>query len=806
MKKRIISLLMALLMLTSLLPTAVWAEGEAPEQTTAATDSGTVEQEQEPAAPETPETPVESEQPTEPEADAVPDDNGIALYSATSGPCGDNVTWTYDADASTLTISGTGKMKDYRRDYDEDEDEDDVEYSNDTAWWNKPFSRLIVEDGVTHLGSYAFCYLPSITSVELPDSIETIGYGVFEGCTGLTSLEIPKKVTVIPPWFCDGCRNINEITIPNGVTSIGGYAFYGTGISTLHIPTSVTYIGEEIGYISYITYDGPQSDWEKIKIGDNNAFLGSSKNVYAAPLAKGTLTNSTSTGITWEVETNYTLRLTGSEEMPNFKSDTVPWRFYRESIKKVIFDGRLTTIGDYAFYDFINLEEFYTRHRRAYIIPPYRITSIGESAFEYCDKLTSFPFRDTDYLKSIGSWAFHHTGLSGYIYLQGKLENIGNEAFSHCPALTSVGIAYNRDHPLTIGAYAFYDCANFTDVFYYGSVSQWETDVTFYETSFGHGRGARIHRGYSCSPGFSTTVTEGTPATCTEAGQSGDTVCAKCGVLVAKGTKIPATGHTEVIDAAKTPTCTETGLTEGKHCSVCNTVLVAQEGVPATGHTEVVDAAKAPTCTETGLTEGKHCSVCDTVLVAQEEIPATGHTEVVDAAKAPTCTKTGLTEGKHCSVCNTVLVAQEEVPATGHTEVVDAAKAPTCTETGLTEGKHCSVCNTVLTVQKVVPAKGHSWDEGVVTTPATGHKTGTLTFTCTACHATRTEEIPVVKGDVNGDGTVDILDVDQVYRHLTGQITLSSVEREVADVNGDGILDVYDLQLLYEAVTQGVKL
>lgn len=74
MKKRIISLLMALLMLTSLLPTAVWAEGEAPEQTAAAaTDSGTVEQEQEPAAPETSETPEAPEAPVEPEQPAEPE-------------------------------------------------------------------------------------------------------------------------------------------------------------------------------------------------------------------------------------------------------------------------------------------------------------------------------------------------------------------------------------------------------------------------------------------------------------------------------------------------------------------------------------------------------------------------------------------------------------------------------------------------------------------------------------------------------------------------------------------------------------
>ena len=76
MKKRIISLLMALLMLATLLPTAVWAEGEAPEQAAAATDSGAVEQE--PAEPETPETPVESEQPTEPEAE-TPSTNELSV-------------------------------------------------------------------------------------------------------------------------------------------------------------------------------------------------------------------------------------------------------------------------------------------------------------------------------------------------------------------------------------------------------------------------------------------------------------------------------------------------------------------------------------------------------------------------------------------------------------------------------------------------------------------------------------------------------------------------------------------------------
>ncbi|MBE5970992.1 MAG: hypothetical protein E7246_00525 [Lachnoclostridium sp.] len=171
---------------------------------------------------------------------------------------------------------------------------------------------------------------------------------------------------------------------------------------------------------------------------------------------------------------------------------------------------------------------------------------------------------------------------------------------------------------------------------------------------------------------------------------------------------IPATGHTEVVDAAVAATCAATGLTEGKHCSTCNKVLVAQETVNKLAHTEAVDAAVGPTCAEEGLTEGKHCSVCGEVLVEQETIAKLDHTEVVDEAVAATCAATGLTEGKHCSVCGEVLVEQETIAKLAHTEVVDEAVAATCTATGLTEGKHCSVCNEVIVAQEVVSATGHT--------------------------------------------------------------------------------------------------
>ena len=725
MKKRIISLLMALLMLTSLLPTAVWAEGEAPEQAAvAATDSGTVEQEQEqeqeqePAAPETPETPVEPEQPTEPEqsaeaeADAEPDSNGIALYnSATSGSCGDNVTWSYDANSCTLTISGSGDMEDYDATY----DRDDETYYNPTYPWPSSVARLVVKDGVTRLGSFAFYKCTSLVKVSLPESIGAFGSYCFAECSQLISLTIPSKVTVIPQGFCSGCKKITAINIPSGVTRINKNAFLRTGITTLTIPTSVVYIGTEIGNINHVTYEGSKTQWEKIEFGSYNNFEPTSRNTYAPAWDEGTFNNSQ---ITWEVECDYCLRITGFGDIPDFNLGTAPWYDYNTQIKEVVIERNITRIGNYAFYNLKNLKEFRSLGEDMVTHVAFSVKTIGESAFELCTALSTFPFSEMEQLESVGKYSFHSSGLSGDITFPDSLKCIEHGAFEN----TSINSVIIRKNVATIGQFAFNNCSKLTDIFYRGTQAQWESLMSGEDNKVPSR--TILHLNSRCCPGYSTKTVDPIPATCTTSGSMNDTVCATCGVLVSKGTVILATGHTEV-----------------------------------------VDAAKAPTCTETGLTEGKHCSVCDTVLVAQEEVPATGHTEVVDAAKAATCTETGLTGGKHCSVCNTVLVAQE-----------------------------------------VVPAKGHIWDDGVVSIPATGHKTGTLTFTCTACHATRTEEIPAIKGDVNGDGTVDILDVDQVYRHLTGQITLSSVELAVADVNRDGTLDVYDLQLLYEAVAQGTEL
>ena len=147
-------------------------------------------------------------------------------------------------------------------------------------------------------------------------------------------------------------------------------------------------------------------------------------------------------------------------------------------------------------------------------------------------------------------------------------------------------------------------------------------------------------------------VHSGGTATCTEQ--------AKCDVChIPYGEPL---GHQITLVDMVIPTCTEDGMLEHYECTRCGKVFGDAAGtrevekdrfvMPASGHTEVVDAAVAPTCTETGLTEGKHCSVCKAVLEEQKTIDALGHRLSPVAKVEPTCTTPGILAYWKCTRCN----------------------------------------------------------------------------------------------------------------------------------------------------------
>ena len=73
-------------------------------------------------------------------------------------------------------------------------------------------------------------------------------------------------------------------------------------------------------------------------------------------------------------------------------------------------------------------------------------------------------------------------------------------------------------------------------------------------------------------------------ATCTEAGYSGDQVCKWCGEILKKGEEVPALGHKTEVKDAKAATCTEAGYTGDEVCTVCGETVKKGTEIPALGH------------------------------------------------------------------------------------------------------------------------------------------------------------------------------------------------------------------------------
>ena len=143
-----------------------------------------------------------------------------------------NLTWKLDADG-TLTISGTGTMKDY-------------DYNNNPSPANQKkgsVKKVVIKDGVTSIGNFAFYNCTSLTSITIPDSVTSIELAAFNNCNNLTSITIPDSVTSIGDSAFELCNKLSSITLSNNITSIGNWAFHGCHLTSITIPDSVTSIG-----------------------------------------------------------------------------------------------------------------------------------------------------------------------------------------------------------------------------------------------------------------------------------------------------------------------------------------------------------------------------------------------------------------------------------------------------------------------------------------------------------------------------------------------------------------------------------
>ena len=156
---------------------------------------------------------------------------------ATSGTCGNNLTWRFDASTGTLTIEGSGKMYDF--DW------------NAQPWYAHMDSieQIAFPAGLTSIGDWAFGGCTALTTITFPDGLTSIGSCAFYDCAGLTSVTLPAGLTEIDSSAFEGCAGLTSVTLPAGLTSIGSDTFYGcTGLTSVTFPAGLTSIGEQAFY------------------------------------------------------------------------------------------------------------------------------------------------------------------------------------------------------------------------------------------------------------------------------------------------------------------------------------------------------------------------------------------------------------------------------------------------------------------------------------------------------------------------------------------------------------------------------
>ncbi len=173
-----------------------------------------------------------------------------------SGECGaegDNVIWTLYDDGE-LVISGEGDMCDYSlgsSPFRSNTDIKNITIENGvTSIGNGAFalnfSRSVdIPDSVTTIGDYAFYFALHLENVTVPDNITDIGEGAFVCCINLLNINIPDSVTKIKNSTFLGCGSLTNIDIPDVVEIIEEYAFADCfGITDVIIPDSVKTIGK----------------------------------------------------------------------------------------------------------------------------------------------------------------------------------------------------------------------------------------------------------------------------------------------------------------------------------------------------------------------------------------------------------------------------------------------------------------------------------------------------------------------------------------------------------------------------------
>ena len=566
----------------------------------------------------------------------------LAANIVDSGTCGaegdgSNLTWTLDSEG-VLTISGTGAIKNY--------------FWNDAApWKNQGVKRAVITSGVTHIGTLAFYGCTDMTDITIPDSVTEIYIDAFSFCSSLTSVVIPDSVTRIDReafYYCDsltnitlpdsityiadnvfgGCYSLTGVVIPDSVTSIGDGAFAKCkSLTNVTIPDSVTSIGDRaFSYCSSLT--GVVIPDSVTSIGDC-AFAGCASLTDIA-VSEGSPYFCSQEGVVYSKDKKTIIAYPAGRESTTYAiaegvTDIAGAFGGCTSLTAISIPESVTGIGSYAFSECTNLME---------ITIPEHVTSIGDSAFWDCAKLESLAIPDC--VTSIGAGAFRGCESLKSIAVPNGVTIIAERTFDGCKSLESITIP---DTVTAVEGWAFNECNSLKDIYYLDEEYAW-LEVRI-ESEF-DGNDVMWRKGVvHC---FSKWTIETEP-TCTEPG-SETSVCSVKDCDKTFTRTVPALGHawddgvvtkpaTETETGVKTFTCTRCGETR-------------TETMPVIPHVHSYkDVVTAPTCTEKGYTT--HTCACGDSYV-DTYTDALGHawdegkvtkeaTETTQGSMTYTCTR-----------------------------------------------------------------------------------------------------------------------------------------------------------------------
>lgn len=338
---------------------------------------------------------------------------------------GGNISWRKVG--QTLYISGSGPMPDYTTG---GSNESTAPWS--VTWIQYDVNKIIVEEGITSIGSRAFQYFGIAGSVQLPEGITSIGEAAFIGCRSMAQFRMPATVTEVGDYAFSGCVSLLNFQMPQGIRKIGKSAFAKCGtLTSLTFPDSLESIGE------YAFSDCVNLQNLEIR---NASFIGDGAFMGCTVLATLKLENIDYIGIDVFYKDNNLF----SVELKNINIMEAAAFIKCTGLRKVVLDN-INYLGRQSFEACTSLEEVQLQN----------VTYIGNSAFNSCTSLREI--RIPEGTVSVGEWTFNSCENLQTVYLPETLRSIGSYVFSDCSNLEMISFPQTMEY---IGASAFNNCTN----------------------------------------------------------------------------------------------------------------------------------------------------------------------------------------------------------------------------------------------------------------------------------------------------------------------------------------------------------